>query len=278
MSDNDYNDRFSDENYPPYQVAKDGRHKFREVQEHNPHPKNLSLRPLGPEPAQQGMPYNPIKEPNPHDDYVSIKSSDLNNPDKYIRMDDLFRQHRSNHKLRFFIGCKRIHNILKNDSEGVNTKGVKYKYCSIRHLLDEIYEIFTPLGILVMQKLYYDNNAKVNLIITSVIDMPTGRDIVLSSYAVPDFPISPAQTSKEVCWQAGEVITYFRRYELYAVLNCFAGNDKDGVPVNNNQDEPHPQKVVKSTATARSVIKNQNVNKTTGFSGSIHGDYPEELE
>ena len=175
-----------------------------------------------------------------------------------LQEDEKWKKWREKYKTlpykRFQLACYILNNNLENNATAnKNNEKFSYDYCSLNNVLENINNIFPKLNLSVIQTFDYSKETNKNLIITKVLDLNTKAQSTVdinnecnnnkyvlhkSIIAIPDIDVNQyiklpkddgkAIYKKNINQLTGESITYFRRYSLYTILNCFPENDNDG--------------------------------------------------
>lgn len=187
---------------------------------------------------------------------------------------------------RFNLACSNLNKVIKKDARGHISQ-----YCTLNNLLDKVYDIFPKLGISVVQRFGKDSDN--NLIITEVLDISNPKTdstyssqcpvIQTSTIILPKpEPIKEVYDSeseesiqrnqlkdkknkkryRNLNYEFGASVTYYRRYCLFVVLGIFPDMDTDGIasaPMPSNKSKtPSPTtiaEVIEKIAKGRYMSK-----------------------
>lgn len=156
--------------------------------------------------------------------------------------------------------------IGKNAEAGSGWKW-SYKYATLDKIWDEIQDVMDSLGILESSSIKY-NDAGATFVYTSLFNIDDPDDTICSLFPL-DNTLSPQDM--------GKVITYWRRYNLVALLNLkIVWEDDDAQGVGAKKDSINGDKFVDT------VIKNGSVEKAKTLLEKVEaGEYslsPKKLE
>ena len=169
---------------------------------------------------------------------------------------------RKNQPLARFHQARKKLQQIKMDSQGQIGKR-QYTYCSLSHLIEKAVDILEFHGLSFYQSFGTLPDGK-NVIRTYIVDLMNEnksasieeQSLISSSFILRDCPTHKDMTGTEIFdikedkinKALGQLITYARRYSLFAVFNIYLDQDNDGAmsppktPPQTTQTKSYPPK------------------------------------